>query len=811
MYVRILTGLLFWSSTLISQSHLSGYVLDQEGLPYEWIPVRLEQLNLEVKTNDKGFYQFSDIPFGTYAISMDYGYDIEFRTVVIDSSEKQYNFEIQRRILYDELIVKATSWGSSVLSNSSVMKEHEIKQMDIGKDIPYVLNHTPSLVAHSDAGNGIGYSALRIRGIDPAHTQVSINGIPLNDAESSLAYFVDVPDILSSADEVSVHRGFVPGRSGPGGFGAAVDIHLLKLHLKSFAHVNYSGGSYNTHKFSAMANSGLFENFYNLEIRLSKQTSDGFIQRSSSNLKSFFISGSKLKKNYGIQALVFSGTEEVGQAWNGLPIGYFKIDSLYRFNLAGTEKPGQPYDHEIDHYSQTHAQFFYTQKWSNTLLSNFSFNYTRGKGYFENYKANQPLALYNLSHQDSIFSDLILQQGLDNHFFFTSLNVDKKINDAHSFLAGINFLYYSGKHTGLTISASIPDVKNLYRFYYLNTGIKNELNPFIKYQYQNEHWILGIDIHSRLIQYSINGTHHKYGNVAIDKNYLLFSPKLFGAFSINKSIQLNGVLAYFQREPNREDVLNNSNLKNEQLIDMELGMKYTKTFFTGNLNLYWMQYQNQLVNNGRINDVGEALRINLDQSFRKGIEITLLAALGKQLMIGTASNFSVNKINEFKEFVPVYNAAFEIDSYVEHTISNAPISYSPGQVHSLQATYYMVKNKKQIEDWSLRYEHKFVNEMYLDNSGSQSSIMPGYDVGGISMNLLCKFSKYVKIKTWVSVQNLYNERYTSNGWIFRFNTTENLDFSQDPSVEKLSDRSFHNKAYFPQALRHFMFGVSLIF
>lgn len=800
-------------SSCYSQFTLMGHVRDDEGLPYEHIAVVIEQTQQSTITDEHGFYSIENMAPGIYALSIDYLYDKQYYTVTIPKRDTSFNIALTRRIEFNEILVKAYQMDVSKYSSASRLNTEQLQTLNKDKDLPYVLKNISGIAVQSDAGNGIGYTGIRMRGLDPSHVQVNINGIPFNDNESSISYFVDIPDIISQAEEITVFKGNVPNRAGTPSFGGAIDINTNKLIFQPFLLLKIQSGSYHSLKYNMNANSGLLDNKYNFEIGLSRQKSNGYIDRSDSDLKSFRISGAVIKNNYSIRLNYLHGSERTGQAWNGLPIQYAGIDSLRRFNTAGTEKPGSPYEDEKDNYKQDHIQLFYQKQLNAKMTLNTSLNFTKGSGYYENYKSGQDLRDYDLESSISTSADLVKRQWLENDFVFANAGLQYLVHKKLSFFPSISWSYYNGDHFGQVAKVLLTDYNYLRSHYYDNNGLKKEFSACIKAIYKaSDHLHLSLDIQYRDIQHRIDGQLEFSDSLFIDRDYKFFNPKVFAEYDLNKNLQFYSSVGLMGREPFREDLIGEeAELKHEELLDIELGTKLSSSHFNFKLNGYWMNYNQQIALSGRINDVGEALRVNLGASHRLGLELELEYRFSNWLSLWFAGNLSTNKISEITEFIPEYDSAYNLLGYDKILHKNTDISFSPASVIQEGISMSIMKEKKNMPGVMLKLNHSYLSDFYLDNYSKQSSLLQGYHNFDCTLSVQKSYSKIGTLDFWITLYNFTDEKYSSHGWISRERHRAPMDLMSSPYLGQESNEIYYYKGLYPQALRHFNVGLSLNF
>ena len=541
--------------------------------------------------------------------------------------------------------VLAISAGEKAPFAKTDLTKKDIEKNNLGQDLPFLLNQTPSVVVNSDAGNGVGYTGIRIRGTDAARINVTLNGIPYNDAESQGTFFVDLPDISSSANSIQIQRGVGTSSNGAGAFGATINLFTNELNKKFYASTNNSIGSFNTFKNNIQFGSGLLGKHFTVDGRVSRISSDGYIDRATSNLKSFFLSTAFLNEKKSLRLNVFSGKEKTYQAWNGVAENLLATDRTN--NPSGNEKPGVPYNNETDNYTQTHYQLFYNHKFNSYWKGNIAAFLTRGKGYYEQYKANKKLADYGLpNYFDGTNTikktDLVRRLWLDNYFYGTIFSLQYQKNKTQVIFGG-GYNAYDGKHYGKIIWAAVQAaVPKDYRWYNLKAH-KKDFSVYNKWiQQWSSNWQSFVDVQFRNIDYKIHGFRYNPG-LEISENYSFLNPKIGITYS-NNNWQAFISYALAGKEPNRDDFeAGNTQLpKAERLHDIELGIEKKGTSYSLGANIYYMQYQNQLVLTGKINDVGAYTRINIPKSYRAGVELQGKTKITNWLNAAANLTFSEN-------------------------------------------------------------------------------------------------------------------------------------------------------------------------
>jgi iron complex outermembrane receptor protein len=682
------------------------------------------------------------------------------------------NAEVQDTVLLQPIEIKAVRANDKAPFTKTNLSKAEIQKVNIGQDLPFILNQTPSVIVNSDAGNGIGYTGIRIRGTDGTRINVTLNGIPYNDAESQVSYFVDLPDITSSVNSIQVQRGVGTSSNGAGAFGATINLSTNEINKTAYGEFNNSYGSFNTWKHTLKFGSGLLAKHFTIDARLSKINSDGYVDRASTRLKSFYVSAAYLNQNNSLRLNIFSGKEKTYQAWYGIPESFLKTNRTY--NAAGTEKPGTPYDNETDNYTQTHYQLFYNHKINSTVTFNVATFLTKGAGYYEEYRADESFSDYGLKDYNDGSSvitqtDLIRQLWLDNNFYGAIFSIQQR-NTKTQFTFGGGWNKYDGKHYGIVTWAQYGFPGN-YRFYNL-TAHKSDLNLYAKLQQQiTKHWQAFADMQVRNVDYEINGFKDHPG-LLISKNYVFLNPK--AGITYNKNNE-QAYLSYSiaAKEPNRDDFEAGSNQQPspEILHDVELGIEKKTSSFSYGITGYYMYYYNQLVLTGKINDVGSYTRTNTPSSYRLGLELQGKLKITDQLNADANYTLSTNKIKNFTEYIDDYDNGDQ-KTFVYH---NTDISFSPSHIGSAVLNFAPTKN------WELSLISKYVGRQYLDNTSNKARSLGQYYLQDARLSYKLNGKLLKETNLVFRVNNIFNKRYEPNGYTFSYFaggglTTENYYF-----------------------------------
>ncbi len=654
------------------------------------------------------------------------------------------------------------------------LSKAEIKNQNIGQDLPYILNNTPSVVANSDAGNGIGYTGIRIRGTDATRINVTLNGIPYNDAESLGTFLVNIPDIASSAGSIQIQRGVGTSANGAGSFGGSINLSTNEVNKNRNLELNSTAGYYGSFKNTLLFNSGLINKHFLIDARLSNIRSDGYIDRAASRFKSFYISTAFVTDKNSLRLNIFTGKEKTYQAYYG--VSEVGLDTNRRYNSAGTEKSGLPYENQTDNYTQTHYQLFYNHKINAYLKSNVTLFLTRGKGYYEQYEASETLTDYGLpAAGGSTTSDLVRQLWLDNYFYGSifSLQYDK---NKTQLIVGGGYNRYEGNHFGKLIwvkeQATIPANFK----YYDVAARKSDFSIYTKWT-QNLHKNLQtfIDLQARKVNYTINGFRNN-PTLYVKNNFFFFNPKAGITFSKN-NYRVYASYGRAVKEPNRDDfeATVTQQPKPEKLNDIETGIEFKKNKVQAGANFYYMFYKDQLVLNGKINDVGAATRINVAKSYRAGVELFGTVQFNKILSLVGNLTLSKNKVKNYTDYIYDYDNSIQIPTFYKET----DISYSPTIISS------MALNITPFENALVGLTGKYVGKQFLDNTSNTNRQLGDFYTQDIRVSYSLKGNQFSEVNFYVQANNVFSKIYEPNGYTFSYIdqsvfTTENFYFPMAP-------------------------------
>ncbi len=670
--------------------------------------------------------------------------------------------------------------GKNPITFTNYSKE-EIAPRNLGQDIPVLLNFLPSVVTTTDAGNGVGYTYMRVRGSDGSRINVTLNGIPFNDSESQGTFFVNLPDFASSLESIQLQRGVGTSTSGAGAFGASLNMQTKAVRENSFAEISNSAGSFGTRKHTLSFGTGVHNNF-EMNARLSNIASDGFIDRASSNMSGYFFNANYTTQKRNIKLFVFGGSEKTYQAWYGLE-DKDKLKNDRTFNIAGiyTDEFGNTkfYDDETDNYVQNHFQLHWSEKWSEKWISNVAVHYTIGKGYFEQYREDETLLDYSLPEfNGNSVSDLVRKRWLDNDFFGATFSLNYKSPKTDILIGGAANRYL-GDHFGEVVWTQyyIPNTNR----YYDDIGNKDDINFYAKASQQIEKFNLFADLQYRIVNYQ--ATSVRFDNV--NDTFLFFNPKMGLNYQFNEK---NAFYSYFgvaNKEPRRDDYENGST-RPERLFDYEIGWKYNSKSVRLMANAFYMNYSDQLVLTGALNDVGSPIFTNSGSSYRLGIELEALISLSQKFSLNPNLTLSQNKNRDFY---------FKRDGVLIN-LGNTDIAYSPSIIFGNKFTYQPTKNL-QVSLFS-----KYVGKQYMGNIDSQNSVLDSFFVNDMNFTYEWQINKGLKSVLFSAlVNNILDIEYESNGYFYTYDDIDNLG----------NTTTFEGAGFYPQAGINFLAGVTICF
>ncbi len=789
LYFVLFLGLQLASLASVNQvkgAAIKGKVTDEKGNALTGASVTIEVTFIGVHTDKDGSYSITDLKDGDYTLRFSFlGYETQVKEVKL-KGEAVLNISLsEKAFITDEVFVSATRAGENAPMSYSTVSKAAISKNSSAQDIPYLLNYTPSIVVSSDAGTGVGYTNINIRGSDVKRINVTIDGIPVNDAESHGVWWVDLPDIASSTDNLQIQRGVGTSTNGAGAFGATINFQTASLNNEPYAEYNSSYGSFNTSKNTLNIGTGLIDKKFAIDARLSKIWSDGYIDRAFSDLKSFYVSGTLYGESSILKIIVFSGAERTYQAWSGVPKDSLKTNRTYNpYN----------YKNETDNYWQDNYQIHYSKKVSNYLSANVALHYTKGKGYYENLQKDSKFSSYNLplaiNGSDTITTtDFITQKWLDNDFYGVTYSLNyskKKINT----VLGGGWNHYLGNHFGDIVWAKIVTFDGEKYRWYKGTGDKKDLNTFLKINYSLTTSLnLYADLQLRNISYSIGGFDDYLKDVTQSHKYNFFNPKAGIMYSLSDKQKLYGSFGISQREPDRGNFTDADPGKipvPEKLYDYEAGYEFRSSKVMLKGNFFYMYYADQLILTGEINNVGAPVLTNVPESYRQGIELESGIQILKNLNWYGNLTLSRNIITVFDDLTDNWDTGVQD----KITLKNKTISFSPSITAGSVLDYNPVKNLH------LGLNTKYVGKQYIDNTQNSDRMLNSYLLQNLTFSYLIKNKMFKELTCQFAVNNLFDKKYEANAWVYKYN---------EGGSQYIMD------GYFPQAGINFMFRVDVKF
>jgi len=758
---------------------LNGKVVNENKEPLPGATILVKEENKGTSTDFDGKFRVN-FPKGKYIIQVSFvGYKSVSREITLTKNDAIEFVLSANSTVLEEVLVSAVRVKANAPVTHSNLSKKEIAKRNLGQDIPILLNYMPSVVSSSDAGAGIGYTYLRVRGSDALN--VTVNGIPYNDAESQGTFWVNMGDFASSTQSLQLQRGVGTSTNGSGAFGASLNILTDAISEESGGEISNSFGSFGTRKHTVKFTTGKVNDHFELAGRLSNIYSDGYVDRAFSNLKSYFLQGSYTDENTLIKVLSFGGKENTYQAWYGL-----SADEL----AANRRQNPYTYDNETDNYDQNHYQLHWNERFNKNWSTTIGLNYTKGSGYFEQYKEAEDANDFNNLITDG--SDVIVRRWLDNDFYVVNFNTNYK-NDVLNFIAGGSYSNYTGDHYGEVIwGSNLAENTAIRDRYYFSDAKKTDFSVFAKTTFNVSEKLAGyIDLQGRFIGYQTQGITSDIATIDVDSNFNFFNPKIGFTYKINEKNSLYTSFAVANREPNRNDFEVGLTTP-ETLNDYELGWRLKTENIKLNTNVYYMDYKNQFVLTGAINDVGAPIRATSGSSFRLGAEIDADIRVSDQLSVQSNATISSNKNRDF------YLTKDGITT--PKSLGNTDLSFSPDVILGNMITY------RPVENLQFSFLTKYVGKQFMSNFSSNISsndVLDSYVTSDINFVYELETEKIFKAIVFTAlINNLFNETYVDRGYYYTYDDT----WSNSGTTTTLD-----GAGYYPQATRNFLIGVTLKF
>ncbi len=809
-------------NSLAQTFSISGKVTNQftdEAMPYAVIAI--PQLQLSTSCDEQGWYRLDKIPPGKHQLEALYvGSEALKKTVVITDQNILLNLQFSDPILQKQVIVQGTRANNKTPIAFTEVNKEEIRRLNNGQDIPYILRFTPSLVSTSDAGTGIGYTGLWIRGSDPSRINITVNDIPINDSESQQVFWVNMPDFASNTDGIQVQRGVGTSTNGAASLGGTIKLGTTNIKAEPYAELNNTYGSFNTWKNTVMAGTGLIDNRYTLDVRLSNIMSDGYVDRATARMKSFYTSAARYGESSVLKLTVFGGNERTYQAWGGVPVSRLlnNRDSMLTHAsneglsdeqtelLLNSDRRYNPYTYknEVDDYTQTHYQLHYSKYFNHNITLNLAGHYTRGKGFYEQFKERAKYASYGLDNviiaDDTLTrTDLVRRRWLSNHFYGTVGSLAYKTQRLNA-TVGWAYNEYDGEHFGNFVWMQYAGNNFLDDRYYQGNSLKKDGNVYARATYTiADKWDIYGDVQVRNVNYTSKGTDNDLRAYDVKDNLTFFNPKAGISWRRIDSEKWYASFAVGNKEPNRNDYIDAIAGKvptHETLYDTEIGYQRWGQNFNIGVNVYNMQYENQLVLTGDLNDVGAPIRMNVADSYRRGIELE--GGVRYKTIVEWNANITLseNKINAFEEAV----FSYDIDDYERTKHEHTDIAFSPALIAGSQLQFHIWQQKSNIPGISkqrltLALLSKYVGKQYLDNTSNEQLTIDPYFIQDVQLLYTAPFNKKSTLQIILACNNAIDSMYSSNGYTYSY----------------IWGSRITEAFYFPQAGRNFMASVNVKF
>ena len=818
--MKIWIGLIVLFGACVLSNAQQTEILLQDGQASPIVGARVQILGAKISelTNDQGKISVS-VSDGRYRVLVDHlGFQsIDTSLFLVSNQPVSIQMRDQWYTFGEVELISTWIKEKTPFSFSNYDKEY-IERNNMGQDVPFILQWTPSVVATSDAGAGIGYTGISIRGSDPTRINVTINGVPLNDSESQGVFWVNMPDFATSTDQIQIQRGAGSSTNGAGAFGATINLSTQKINTQPHGSLSATLGSFNTRRLNAVAGTGLLQDKFTLDFRVSSIQSDGYIDRASSDLNAFQMSAAYLGKKSSLKFNIISGKEVTYQSWNGVPYQYVNDPILRTSNSSGALSDGTFYDNQVDDYSQTHFQLIHQYSFTNRIYSNLTLHYTRGFGFFEEFRENDRLSRYRLDPikigETAISrTDIIRRRWLDNHFAGAIYSLEYASKDKKDQATwGIAYNEYIGDHFGELVWMRIAGPNEYLDRYYFNDARKTDFNTFIKYNRQlSKKWSFFGDLQYRRINYIYQGDNNAGRVFDGNETFDFFNPKTGVYYSDTKGNDWYMSIATAAREPNRRDFTDtdlDNRPKPEYMFNPEMGYKKKGDNFNIAANLYWMHYRDQLVLTGQINDVGASIRTNIDRSYRAGLEIEGYYNW-QGVQFGGALTWSRNKAISFIETIDNWDTGEQMS--IEH--NNTDLAFSPNFITNLQVGYQfrtLTIGKSKISP-DITLLTKYVGRQYLDNTSNNAAQLDAFWFSDLRVTVPVQYkSQTIKLSLWIN--NLWDNLYVTNGWVYRFQSANYNPVPDDPYARRETPGVRYNlSGLFPQAGRNWLFGLQYLF
>ncbi len=704
----------------------------------------------------------------------------------------------------DSIVVEAYRADRNTPVSHTFINREQLKQSSPVHSVPMLLSLMPSVVASTEGGNGLGYSSLRIRGSEASRINVTLNGIALNDAESQQVFWVNIPSFSTFLQDIQVQRGVGTSSNGPGAFGGSINMKTLHTSREPYGVADFAAGSYRTFISTAGAGTGLLSNGLSFDIRYSRNLTDGYIRNAKADLTSLYASVGWYRGDNALKFNYIFGDQKTGITWEGISRQKMEVDR--RYNPAGLfyDAAGNVnyYDNETDNYTQHHYQLIFSHSFTPSLTMSSTLHLTNGDGYYQNYKMNRRFSSYGLPPQlvgGKVYSrsDVILRQSLSNTFTAVNSNL-KYYGDVTEITAGLSYSYYHGDHFGnllkVIYNENIPDN---YQWYF-NSGFKSDFSTFVRSEVNmGDHLVMFADIQVRSVKYTLRGDDKDFVSLNWDRTYTFLNPKAGFTLNFRGRNQFYASIAVAGKEPGRSDIKESikahraDEILPERLLDYEFGYRYSGDKLKLSANIYLMEYNNQLVPTGKLSETGYVIKENVKESHRRGVEMMAEWSPFKALQFNANITLSRNVIKNYTQYLDQFDSNWSVVSQKELFFDRTRIAFSPPVTSLAMVSINPFKNT------SFSLYTRYVGRQYLDNTSDLNHSVPSYVVSGLNCMTTFEMKKGRYVDIMLFIDNLFNNLYFSNGWIYRAEFTDGTPYAEE--------------GIYPQAERNFTLRVSFRF
>lgn len=763
MFKSLLTAaLLLFAWSAQAQFTITGIIRDtKDNQVLAGATVQLSESKGSAVTDELGWFHLDNLPAGSYKLLVKFlGYKDKTETVNLQSNNSIEVAMEEASTMTDEVVVLATRANDKTPTTFVNINRQAIQKQNFGQDLPLILNWTPSVVTTSDAGAGVGYTGIRIRGSDATRVNVTINGIPYNDSESQSTFWVDIPDIASSTQSIQIQRGVGTSTNGASAFGASLNVQTNSLQSEPYTDILTAFGSFNTQRYTLRTGTGLINNHWAFDAKVSRITSDGYVDRAASDLGSYYLSGGYYGKKTVIKAIAFGGNEKTYQAWYGVDDATLQTNRTMNYAGAiydGAGNVSRYYNNQVDDYKQDHYQLHFSQQIGDHWNANASLHYTYGRGYYEEYHQSQAfgdLGLPNIVLKDTTLtsSDVIVRKWLDNKFYGATYSFNYNKNKSSLIIGGAYNQYANATHFGEIIWAQYADQIPIRYHYYEGEAQKNDFNTYVKWNYNLTGAInTFIDLQYRRVDYQTSGTKDDQSKYDIDEQFNFFNPKLGLSYTLSEKNILYSSYAIANREPNRSDYIDGDiKPKPEHLGNFELGWRRNSSRYAMEVNYYLMSYKDQLVLTGQLDNAGYPIRANVGKSYRTGVELSGIIRFSEKWSWNVNATWSVNKNQDF----------VMVDSNNLPLTKNTSVILSPGLIGGSQLSWNVFSH------FQVTWLSKYVGKQYLDNTQDEKLVLNSYFINDLRMNYQILPMGMKEIGLSLLLNNLMDIKYSSNGYAY---------------------------------------------